>query len=702
MRPAVLFPLFADVTSLPGIGPRFGKLIAKLAGPKVADLLWHRPFGLIDRRFQPSVADAPEGRVCTLKVRIEEHVPPPNPKRPYRVLARDSTGTVELVFFHAKGDWLTKALPIGEVRLVSGRVERFRGHVQMAHPDRIVGEDQADELLKLEPTYPLTAGLPAGTLRKAIELAVERAPELPEWMDGPLKDQRRWPSWRQAIGFIHGPSGQGDLEPTASARVRLAYDELLSNQLALALMRAHQKKQAGRRTKGDGKLRARILKALPYSLTQSQITADAEIAGDMADDKRMLRLLQGDVGSGKTVVALLAMISAVEAGSQAALMAPTEILARQHFATIEPLAQAAGVPVALLTARDKRQKGEEILNGLASGSIPLVIGTHALIQENVTQGNVVFHDLALAVIDEQHRFGVDQRVGLSSKGKAVDVLAMTATPIPRTLMLAAYGDLDVTRLTEKPAGRKPVDTRTVPLDRLSEVIDAVGRAMASGGQVFWVCPLIEDNPDSPMDETAAAEVRHAELAARFGADRVALVHGKLKAAEKDKAMGAFTEGVAKLLVATTVIEVGVDVPAATVMVIEHAERFGLAQLHQLRGRIGRGDKPATCLLLYQTPVGEAAKARLATLRETDDGFRIAEEDLRLRGAGEVLGKRQSGMPEFRVADLAVHSDLLPVAADDVKLILAKDPELESERGKALRTLLYLFERDAAVRYLRSG
>ncbi len=697
MRPAVLFPLFADVTSLPGIGPRFGKLIARLAGPKVVDLLWHRPFGLIDRRFQPSIADAPEGRVCTLKVRIEEHVPPPNPKRPYRVLAQDSSGTVELVFFHAKGDWLTKALPIGEVRLVSGRVERFRGHVQMAHPDRIVGEDQADELLKLEPIYPLTAGLPAGTLRKAIELAVERAPELPEWMDGPLKDQRRWPSWRQAIGFIHGPSGQGDLEPTASARVRLAYDELLSNQLALALMRAHQKKQAGRRTKGDGKLRARILKALPYSLTQSQITADAEIAGDMADDKRMLRLLQGDVGSGKTVVALLAMISAVEAGSQAALMAPTEILARQHFATIEPLATAAGVPVALLTGRDKGKKRDEILAGFENGSIPLAVGTHALVQEGVA-----FRDLALAVVDEQHRFGVDQRVELSSKGKAVDVLAMTATPIPRTLMLAAYGDLDVSRLTEKPAGRKPVDTRTVPLDRLSEVIDAVGRAMSSGGQVFWVCPLIEDNPDSPMDETAAAEVRHAELAARFGADRVALVHGKLKAAEKDKAMGAFSEGVAKLLVATTVIEVGVDVPAATVMVIEHAERFGLAQLHQLRGRIGRGDRPATCLLLYQTPVGEAAKARLATLRETDDGFRIAEEDLRLRGAGEVLGKRQSGMPEFRAADLAVHSDLLPIAADDVKLILAKDPELESERGKALRTLLYLFERDAAVRYLRSG
>jgi ATP-dependent DNA helicase RecG len=697
MRPAVLFPLFADVTALPGIGPRFGKLIAKLAGPKVVDLLWYRPVGLIDRRFQPSVAEAPEGRICTLKVRIEEHLAPPNPRRPYRVIARDATGTVELAFFHGNAAWLTKALPLGEIRLVSGRVERFQGRVQMAHPDRIVAEDQAEELLRLEPVYPLTTGLPAGTLRKAVEIAVERAPELPEWMDRPLRERWQWPGWHQAIATLHSPAGRGDLEPTAPARVRLAYDELLSNQLALALMREHQKRQAGRHTVGSGRLRAKVLAALPYKLTRSQIEADAEIAADMGAGKRMHRLLQGDVGSGKTVVALLAMIAAVEAGAQAALMAPTEILAHQHFATIEPLAQAAGVPVALLTGRDKGKKRDEMLAAFASGAIPLAVGTHALVQEGVG-----FRDLALAVVDEQHRFGVDQRVELAAKGRAVDVLAMTATPIPRTLMLAAYGDLDVSRLTEKPAGRKPVDTRTIPLERLADVVEAVGRAIAGDGQVFWVCPLIEDTGEGTTDESAAAEARHAELAARFGKERVALVHGRLKPAEKDRAMAAFADGGARVLVATTVIEVGVDVPAATVMVIEHAERFGLAQLHQLRGRIGRNDRQATCLLLYKTPLTEAAKARLGTLRETDDGFRIAEEDLRLRGAGEVLGKRQSGLPEFRAADLAAHSDLLPVAADDVKLILARDPELESERGRALRTLLYLFERDAAVRYLRSG
>jgi ATP-dependent DNA helicase RecG len=697
MRPTVLFPLFAEVTALPGVGPRFGRLIAKLAGPKVVDLLWHRPTGLIDRRFQPSVADAPEHTICTLKLRIEEHIPAPHPRRPYRIVGRDDSGSVELVFFHGNLPYLTKALPVGETRLVSGRIERFQGRVQMTHPDRMVAEDQADELLRLEPTYPLTAGLPAGTLRKAIELAVERAPELSEWMDGPLRERRQWPAWRQAIGMLHDPAGRGDLEPTSPVRTRLAYDELLSNQLALALMRAHQKRQVGRATVGDGRLRAKVLAALPYSLTRSQVEADGEIAADMGSDRRMLRLLQGDVGSGKTVVALLAMIAAVEAGAQAALMAPTEILARQHFATIEPLAQAAGVPAALLTGRDKGKKREELLAKLADGTIPIVVGTHALVTESVA-----FRDLALAIIDEQHRFGVDHRVMLSSKGRGVDVLAMTATPIPRTLMLAAYGDLDVSRLLEKPAGRKPVDTRAVALERIADVIEAIGRAMAAGGQVFWVCPMIEESAESNADEGAAAEVRFAELVARFGADQVALVHGRLKAAEKDAAMTAFTEGRARLLVATTVIEVGVDVPAATVMVIEHAERFGLAQLHQLRGRIGRGDKPATCLLLYQSPATEAAKARLKIMRETEDGFRIAEEDLRLRGAGEVLGKRQSGLPEFRTADLAVHGDLLPVAADDVKLILARDPDLESERGKALRSLLYLFERDAAARYLRSG
>ncbi|HEX7967317.1 MAG TPA: ATP-dependent DNA helicase RecG, partial [Stellaceae bacterium] len=463
--------------------------------------------------------------------------------------------------------------------------------------------------------------------------------------------------------------------------------------LAIALVRAHTKRLPGRTVAAEGKLRQRVTAALPFALTQAQRQASAEIAGDMASPTRMLRLLQGDVGSGKTVVALIAMLDAVEAGCQAALMAPTEILARQHFATLSKLAAPAGVEIALLTGREKGRAREALLARLTAGEIDIIVGTHALFQEDVA-----FKDLALAVIDEQHRFGVEQRIALSGKGRGVDILVMTATPIPRTLLLTSYGDLDSSRLTEKPAGRQAVTTRTLPLARLEEVIEAVRRALSQGAKVYWVCPLVEE---SEAVDLAAVDERHAQLKASFG-ERVGLVHGRMKGAEKDRVMESFAHGGVDVLVATTVIEVGVDVPDATVMVIEHAERFGLAQLHQLRGRIGRGDKPSACLLLYATPLGETAKARLTILRETEDGFRIAEEDLRLRGAGEVLGTRQSGMPELHLADLAAHADLLAVARDDARLALTRDPELASPRGEALRTLLYLFQRDVAVRYVRSG
>ncbi|MBI1778974.1 MAG: ATP-dependent DNA helicase RecG [Proteobacteria bacterium] len=694
MRPQILFPLFAPVRALPGIGPRLATLVAKLTGEHVVNLLWHLPTGLIDRRFAPKVADAPHGRIATMTVTVVEHQKPSNPRRPYRVVCRDETGLMDLVFFHVKGDWLTKALPVGAVRVVSAMVERFHGRAQMSHPDHIATPAEAQSLKGVEPVYPMTAGLPAKSLAKAVAAALQRSPDLPEWQDAEFHRRKAWTSWRAALVQAHAPEREADLDPTTPPRARLAYDELLANQLALELVRAHQRRLPGRPIAGNGKLREKVIQALPYQLTGSQRMSDAEIAADMASDRRMLRLLQGDVGSGKTVVAFLAMLTAIEAGTQAALMAPTEILARQHFATIEPLAEAAGIATAILTGRDKGKPRERLLQGLADGSLPLVVGTHALVQEGVA-----FKDLALAVIDEQHRFGVGQRVELAGKGRGVDVLVMTATPIPRTLMLAAYGDLDVSRLTEKPAGRKPVDTRVLPLERLEEVVAAVGRALDAGAKVFWVCPLVEE---SEALDVAAAEARHVELVARFGENRVGLVHGRLKGPAKDKAMRNFAEGGAQILVATTVIEVGVDVPAATVMVVEHAERFGLAQLHQLRGRIGRGERASTCLLLYQAPLGETAKARLAILRETEDGFRIAEEDLRLRGAGEVLGTRQSGLPQFRLADLAVHGELLPAARDDARLALERDPELKSPRGESLRTLLYLFERDAAVRYLRSG
>jgi len=693
MRPEILFPIFSQVTKLTGVGPRIAKLIEKLAGEHVSDLLWHLPSGLIDRRYAPKIAEARIGAIATMTVTVDQHLPPKTRRLPYKILCHDDTGSLTLVFFHARADYLLKILPDGEERVISGTIESYGEGLQMPHPDHVVEVKDRASIEAVEPVYPLTQGLSLKVLSKAIKGALALAPELTEWLDGPYLAKQNWPSWNEALTQVHSPEDETDLEPETLPRQRLAYDELLANQLALALVRAHMKKQPGRTIEGTGELKQRVTSALPFELTSSQKVSVDEIAEDMNSASRMHRLLQGDVGSGKTVVALLSMLQAVESGAQAALLAPTEILARQHLATIEPLAEAAGVKVALLTGREKGKTREPILEGFASGDIGLAIGTHALFQEGVE-----FNDLALAVIDEQHRFGVHQRLALTSKGKAVDVLVMTATPIPRTLTLTAYGDMEVSRLTEKPAGRLPIDTRTIAIDRLDEVVQGVSRALNEGTKIYWVCPLVEE---SEKIDLAAAEDRYAHLKAVFG-ERVGLVHGKMKGKEKDAVMAAFSDGNVDVLVATTVIEVGVDVPKATIMVIEHAERFGLAQLHQLRGRIGRGSDKSTCILMFAGNLTQTARKRLEILRETEDGFVIAEEDLRLRGAGELLGTRQSGLPEFRLADLSVHADLIATARDDAKLILEMDPELESERGQHLRVLLYLFERDAAVQFLRSG
>ena len=693
MRPEVLFPLFAEIRTLPGVGPRIGAAIERLAGPRFVDLLWHLPTGIVDRRFSPAIASAPDKAVITVTVEVDRHVLPPNRRVPYRVVCHDGTGTLDLVFFHAKASYLETALPIGEKRVVSGRVERYRDRLQMTHPDHIGAPGEIDAVKRVEPVYPLTTGLTSRPLGRILAEAVSRAPDLPEWQDPTWLAGKSWPGWHEAVAEAHAPEEEAALLPSHPARQRLAYDELLANQLTLALVRRQRRARPGRAIAGDASLRERALAAFGFPLTAAQERAVAEIAADMGSPETMIRLLQGDVGSGKTVVAFLAMLTAVEAGAQAALMAPTEILARQHFATIEPVANSIGVSVALLTGRERGANRRRIYAGFASGATSLAIGTHALQQEGVA-----FADLAFAVIDEQHRFGVDQRLALADKGRAVDVLVMTATPIPRTLMMTAYGDIDVSRLPEKPPGRRPVDTRVLPVDRLNDVIARLRRAIGNGARIYWVCPVVEE---SETLDLAAATERHAALETLFG-DRVGLLHGRMKGAEKDAAMARFAEGGIDILVATTVIEVGVDVPEASVVVVERAERFGLAQLHQLRGRVGRGERASFCLLLYGSPLTETARARLNTMRETDDGFLIAEEDLRLRGAGELLGTRQSGLPDFRLADLSAHADLLDVARDDARLIVERDAGLASPRGEALRTLLYLFERDAAVRTARSG
>ncbi len=692
MRPEILFPLFKEATRLKGVGPRVATLIEKVAGPHVVDLCLRLPTGLIDRDYRPNVGQVEADRIATLTVKVFEHRPGQG-RRPYRVVCGDETGEIDLVFFHARGDWLTKQLPPGETRVVSGTVERFQGRPQMAHPDFIAPVDEIDSLPRHEPVYPLTAGLQPKTLRKAIDGALAEAPELPEWLDPALKRERGWADWRDALFAAHAPTGRADLEPAAKPRERLAYDELLANQLALALIRSRRKRGAGRTLPlSDAKLEA-ALDALPFRLTVGQTQALSEILGDMKSGMRMQRLLQGDVGSGKTVVAFLAALAAIEARAQAALMAPTDVLARQHGRTLSGLGQRVGVNVAVLTGRDKGKARQATLMALAAGEIDLLIGTHALFQDEVK-----FRDLALIVVDEQHRFGVDQRMALAAKGLAPHMLAMTATPIPRTLMLTAYGDMDHVSIPDKPPGRQPITTTVSPLARMGDVIGGLERAMAKGERVYWICPLVEE---SEVSDLAAAEERAAALRTRFG-DRVALAHGQMKPKERDEAMARFAAGEAGLLVATTVVEVGVDVPEATIIVIEHAERFGLAQLHQLRGRVGRGDRPSFCLLLRADLISESAKQRLHAIQTTDDGFKIAEADLKLRGAGEVLGTRQSGLPQFRIADLDAQADLVAVARRDVDLILDRDPDLAGERGEALRILLYLFERDAAARYARVG
>ncbi|MDP5366680.1 MAG: ATP-dependent DNA helicase RecG [Paracoccaceae bacterium] len=693
-RPEILFPLFAGIETLEGVGPKTAQLLEHLQITRPRDLIFTLPHSGVDRARRASVRDAVLPQVVTVEVEIGKHMPARTKSGAYRIVVEDAATSFQLVFFHARGDYLQKQLPTGQRRVVSGRVELFDGIAQMVHPDHILRPEEAGDIPAFEPVYPLTSGVSQKQMFKAAQSALTRLPELAEWIDPAQKQRAGWPDWADAVRAAHGPARAEDLAATAPARERLAYDEMMAHQITLALARARLRRAKGRESHGTGQLQQRVLASLPYAPTGAQMRAIEEIARDMAAAQRMNRLLQGDVGAGKTLVAFLALLVAVEAGGQGVMMAPTEILARQHLESLRPMAEAAGVALEILTGRDKGADRRSKLEALAGGHIQILVGTHAVFQKDVE-----FADLRLAVVDEQHRFGVRQRLELGRKGEAADVLVMTATPIPRSLALAQYGDMDVSVLDEKPPGRQPIKTAMVSSARMDEVVSHLRRAILEGRQAYWVCPLVDE---SEVVDLTAAEERFKHLRAVLGEGNVGLVHGQMPAGDKDAAMAAFQSGRVAVLVATTVIEVGVNVPNATIMVIEQAEIFGLAQLHQLRGRVGRGAGASTCLLLYRAPLSETAERRLTTLRDTEDGFRIAETDLEMRGAGDLIGTAQSGLPRFRVADLERQAALMAVAQSDARKLMADDPTLDSARGKAARVLLWLMEQDQAIRLISVG
>jgi ATP-dependent DNA helicase RecG len=680
-----LASLFAPLTSLRGIGPAVAALIARAAGGnRVIDLLFHMPESYLDRSARPTIHTAKAGTVATLAVEVVRHERPSTSRQPWRIVVKDDTGIAELVFFRFTRE---SQVPPGAKLLVSGKLDSFNGRLSIPHPDHMVPIEQADRIPVIEPVWPLTAGLWPRQIATGLAHAFDLLPDFPEWQDPALLKREKWLSFGESLRTVQAPTTG---EPNPRLRARLAYDELLAGQVAQALIRGRVRARSGQPLIGDSRLREVALQRFGFAPTPSQENALREIDADLASPRRMLRLLQGDVGSGKTLVAVLAMLRAVEAGKQAALMAPTEVLAKQHHRVLSHLCP---VPVALLTGSIKGKERARLLRGMKDGTIQIIVGTHALFQDAVE-----YHDLALAVIDEQHRFGVTQRLTLGAKGERTDVLIMTATPIPRTLLLTQWGEMDVSRLTEKPAGRLPIRTTLHSLGTMPTVLDGVARKLDEGAQVYWVCPLVAE---SEALDVAAAQDRFIDLKGIFG-DRVGLAHGQQTPEIRDAALAAFAAGTIRLLVATTVVEVGVDVPEASVMVIEHAERFGLAQLHQLRGRVGRGANASFCLLLHEDWVNETARRRLTLLRDTDDGFLIADEDFRLRGGGDALGTRQAGLPGYRLADPVDHESLLHMAHRDAAVLLSRDPKLETPRGHAIRLLLKLFERNAAMRTLAAG
>ena len=694
MRPSYLNNLLSPINLVTGIGPKIEKLFNRIDINLKVHFLWHLPHNIIKRQKHENIHNDQINTLVTLKIKVLKHVPSRFKKQPYRVHCLCNETPIDIVFFYARHPVVKKNLPEEEIRYVSGKLEYFRNTYQITHPSHIIETKGINEIKNIEPIYSLTAGLSQKIISKYIEQIIKNIPDLNEWIDEIYLIKYRFLNWKNSIVRIHNPDKIEDINNQNIYRRRLAFDELLAHQLAIAIIRNYNQKKKGIVISSNNKLYEKFLKNLKFKLTTSQKKVVEEITIDLESENQMIRLLQGDVGSGKTVVALIAMLKTVESGYQSVLMVPTSILANQHFENFCDLLSDLNLNVEILTSKDKGKDRINKLKLIANGNINIIIGTHALIQEDV-----VFHKIGLAVIDEQHRFGVYQRMVFHYKGKRPSILVMSATPIPRTLALASYGDMDESRLTEKPLGRKTIKTTSLTLNKVNKLIERIKIHIAnSNSKFYWVCPLIEESEELDLK---AATLRYQHLDKIFK-NKVLLMHGQLNEKEKEQIMYKFINEDYRILVATTVIEVGIDIKSATTIIIEHAERFGLAQLHQLRGRVGRSNLDSFCILLHKEIIGDNAKKRINKMIETNDGFLISEEDLKIRGAGEILGKKQSGLPSFKIAELSFDSDLLEDVRKYVEKISKNNPKLENNEGEKLRSLLYLYERDAAIKTLLAG
>ena len=693
MRPEKIKSIYSSISELPGVGPKIENLFNRMGIFRNLHFLWHIPYNVIKRQKHLNIHEAEINSLVTLKIKVLRHKPSRFKRQPYKINCICGETPIDIVYFYARHPVMRATLPVGKEKYVSGKLEYFRNNFQITHPSHIIDAEQIKSLKDIEPVYSLTSGLSQRIVLKYLDKILNSLPKFDEWIEKKILKKYSFENWNKSINSIHNPKNSEDLINNNIFRRRLAYDELLAHQLAISIIRNSNQKKLGIFFNKKSNLTENFIKKLPFELTKSQNKAWDEIKEDLMSRDQMVRLLQGDVGSGKTIIALLSMLLAVESGYQASIMVPTSILANQHFQNISELLKHSSIKIILLTGKDKGKNRLEKIKIIENGEANIIIGTHALIQDDIN-----FKSIGIVVVDEQHRFGVFQRMAFTYKGVRPSVLVMSATPIPRTLSLAAYGDMDETRITEKPIGRLPIITTSLKFINEFKLIKRLKEKIKTGEKTYWICPLVEESEELDLK---AATTRYNNLNKIFK-KQVLLVHGRLHEKEKEEIMEKFKNENYKILVATTVIEVGIDIKDATTIIIEHAERFGLAQLHQLRGRVGRNNLQSYCILLHKDSIGDNAKRRINKMKATNDGFEIAEEDLNIRGPGEILGKKQSGIPSFKLADLTYDADLLKDAREAATEIINTNPKLNNNHGNNLKELLYLFERDVAIKTLQAG